>query len=81
MMNSILGRVSKIVRSNFYKQAADKECEDPYYLERFSCSDSHQHNWSKKELDYYANLEVAPGSSFSSIRASYRKLLKKYHPD
>lgn len=33
------------------------------------------------EEEYYANLELPYGSSFDEIKTSYRKLLKKYHPD
>lgn len=33
------------------------------------------------EVEYYANLELSYGASFDEIKASYRKLLKKYHPD
>jgi DnaJ-domain-containing protein 1 len=29
----------------------------------------------------YAALEVQPGSDFETIRKSYRRLMRKYHPD
>ena len=29
----------------------------------------------------YAALEVSPGSDFETVRRSYRRLLRKYHPD
>lgn len=35
----------------------------------------------KKEAEYFANLEVSPGANFPKIKASYRELMKKYHPD
>lgn len=31
--------------------------------------------------DYYATLEVSPSASLEVIRASYRALAKRYHPD
>lgn len=31
--------------------------------------------------DYYRILEVSPSASFEVIKASYRALAKKYHPD
>ncbi len=31
--------------------------------------------------DYYMILEVSPSASFEVIKASYRALAKKYHPD
>lgn len=33
------------------------------------------------EKQYYANLELAHGASFSQIKQQYRKLMKSYHPD
>ena len=39
-------------------------------------------NASDKTLrDYYANLEVPYGSDFETVKASYRRLMRKYHPD
>jgi DnaJ-domain-containing protein 1 len=44
-----------------------------------------QHTASSRETThdkaYYQALEVAPGASFDEIKASYKKLVKKYHPD
>ena len=31
--------------------------------------------------DYYRILEISPSASFEVIKASYRALAKKYHPD
>ncbi|MDO1445172.1 J domain-containing protein [Rhodocytophaga aerolata] len=36
---------------------------------------------NKQENTYYRALEVTPGTSFDDIKASYKKLVKKYHPD
>ena len=33
------------------------------------------------EREYYANLELPFGSSFSAIKKNYRTLIHKYHPD
>ena len=33
------------------------------------------------EEKYLANLECQPGSSFAEIKAAYKRLIKKYHPD
>ena len=33
------------------------------------------------EKEYYAILELPQGSDFLKIKSSYKKLLKKYHPD
>ena len=29
----------------------------------------------------YAALEVSPGSDFETVRQSYRRMMRKYHPD
>jgi DnaJ-domain-containing protein 1 len=34
-----------------------------------------------KEASYFNALEVAPTASFTEIKASYKKLVKRYHPD
>lgn len=31
--------------------------------------------------EYYANLELLPGASYSEIKGAYRRLLRAYHPD
>lgn len=36
---------------------------------------------NRKEAEYYANLELKPGSGFAEIKAAYKELIKKYHPD
>jgi DnaJ-class molecular chaperone len=36
---------------------------------------------SAMEAEYYANLEIKSGSDFEQIKASYKNLIKKYHPD
>jgi DnaJ-domain-containing protein 1 len=37
---------------------------------------------SEKTLrDYYANLEVPYGSDLETVKKSYRRLMKEYHPD
>lgn len=44
-------------------------------------SNSKSTQYSNQEEQYYANLELAPGSSFEEIKKSYKRLLKQYHPD
>ena len=35
----------------------------------------------KERLKWHKTLEVEPGADFETIRKSYRRLLKQYHPD
>jgi len=34
-----------------------------------------------EEAGYYANLELKGGAGFAEIKAAYKRLIKKYHPD
>ena len=36
---------------------------------------------TSQEQEYYANLELEDGASFTDIKIAYKNLLKKYHPD
>ncbi len=35
----------------------------------------------KQLLQYYANLELAPGASLHDVKQAYKALVKRYHPD
>jgi DnaJ-domain-containing protein 1 len=35
----------------------------------------------RKEAEYYANLELKPGTGFTEVKVAYKQLMKKYHPD
>tara|TARA_B100000686_G_C16211576_1_gene675702 strand:- start:248 stop:616 length:369 start_codon:yes stop_codon:yes gene_type:complete len=38
--------------------------------------------WTPDSLaQYYANLEIPPGSSLEETRSAWKRMLKKYHPD
>lgn len=37
--------------------------------------------FNTKEISYYQTLELEPGASFEQVKESYRRLMKKYHPD
>jgi DnaJ-domain-containing protein 1 len=37
--------------------------------------------YSAEELSYYQALEVQPGATFEQIKAAYKTMVKKYHPD
>ncbi|MDA0690660.1 MAG: DnaJ domain-containing protein [Nitrospinae bacterium] len=32
-------------------------------------------------IQYYANLEIQPGSNRTAVKSAWKRLLKKYHPD
>jgi DnaJ-domain-containing protein 1 len=41
----------------------------------------HQSATSREDTEHYANLELRPGATFEQIKASYKRLVKQYHPD
>lgn len=36
---------------------------------------------AKRLREIYATLEVKPGATFDEVKSSYRRLMRKYHPD
>lgn len=62
----------------FYKDRFDKEYENRKFKDNQS---NYEEKKNSLEEEYYANLELSYGSSFSEVKKSYRKLLKIYHPD
>lgn len=53
-----------------YKHAASGDDDDKVYSSEM-----------EREVAYYANLELNYGASFDQIKASYKRLMKRYHPD
>ena len=87
---SFLGRLTRIIKSNLNfgsSEISDISIEEinKHYDEiinddRNDVPDEiRPENTIEKE--YYAILELPQGADFSKIKSSYKKLLKKYHPD
>ncbi len=53
--------------SRFYEQAYREQKDEPFVDEKLA--------------GYYANLEVPYGSDLETVRAAWKKLVRKYHPD
>lgn len=74
-------RIKNIIKSNINHKEDDyidiNSYEDLYYND----SKNVPNNENKLEAKYYRILELDYGSDFESIKKSYKKLLKKYHPD
>ena len=32
-------------------------------------------------IQYYANLEISPGSDREAVKSAWKRMMKKYHPD
>jgi DnaJ-domain-containing protein 1 len=86
-------RLIRIIQSNLPHQEAyaDKSQQESYSYQTTDNGYHAQQKQSKtaappsaipgKETAYYEALEVAPAASFAEIKAAYKKLVKKYHPD
>jgi len=80
---SIFKRIVNIIKSNInYKESDVRDNIDINSYEDFYYEDTEPiHSSNSQEEDYYKILELDRGADFKQIRQSYRKLLKKYHPD
>ncbi len=80
---SIFKRLGKIIRSELGGRLETKRArpyEKTYYDEKTNI-EVDDRSFNKEEREYYANLELSDGATFDDIKKSYRRLLKKYHPD
>ena len=90
---SLYERIKNIIRSNLnfsgeYK--IDEDFEDSVLNsdDNFDKAEEfkEENNFTPKhtptkEEEYYAILELEYGADFTKIKSSYKRLLKKYHPD
>ncbi len=79
---SFFKRIGNIIKSNINHNDEEinidiNSYDEIYYSDSKFISDEE----NKLEKKYYKILELEYGSDFSSIKKSYKKLLKKYHPD
>lgn len=81
---NLFNRIKNIIKSNLYHSTDEiqpdvdiSSYEDVYYED--SNNLSHKNNPLEKK--YYKILELEYGEDFDKIKKSYKKLLKKYHPD
>ncbi len=89
-------RIKNIIRSNinskqsFYNNDSYSDTnfenfsgnfEDSDIDEQIKSSLKPESSADSLEREYYANLELPYGADFNEIKTSYKRLLKKYHPD
>lgn len=76
-LNELLDRVSQ-----FEQQGGFRKIVEPIAEELGVDTGTTQADSAEKTLkDYYANLEVPYGSDMKTVKESYRRLMRKYHPD
>ncbi|MBN1961169.1 MAG: DnaJ domain-containing protein [Deltaproteobacteria bacterium] len=92
---NILSRLYNVVRSNLNRSIEDADFVEDMHYDNVQTGDAvddrNSHNSGTNNLDagkskniadkYYANLELAKGATYTEIKAAYRRLLRKYHPD
>jgi DnaJ-domain-containing protein 1 len=84
----LFNRFIRIIKSNLHtRQSKAGEAGETGGTRAHSHSGNREQQYTDnstahaKEKSYYDALEVKPGASFEEIKASYKKLVKKYHPD
>ncbi len=89
-LNDMLDRVAEFERQGGFKSVLDDflEGKTPELGEPPPDEDVRPEDWepprSEEEKtieDYYANLEVPYGADKQEVKESYRRLMKRYHPD
>jgi DnaJ-domain-containing protein 1 len=85
-------KLVRIIRSNMLSAKDSKISPASSYEEYTSSGYSRQETGQKKqsppnaevsfkEKQYYQALEIIPPATFEQIKAAYKKLVRKYHPD
>ena len=89
-LNDMLDRVAEFEDRGGFKTVLDDflEGREPELGPAPDEEPEPDRNWTpprsedeKTIRDYYANLEVPYGADKESVKKSYRRLMKKYHPD
>ena len=82
---SVFQRVGKVISSHIRDIANRNSKEDQSFTKHYEyqqATDHSSHNQTdERESQYRANLEVNTKTNIKGIRASYKTLMKKYHPD
>jgi len=75
-LNELLDRVS-----DFEEHGGFRRIVEPI-VEELGIDAPEPHPRGEKSIrEYYANLEVPYGSDLETVKESYRRLMRKYHPD
>ena len=86
-MASVLERVWRLLRADLEARLKRLERREARRASRGGSNREHQANAPRRpaadpELaGYYSNLEVAYGSDLETVRESWRRLVRQYHPD
>lgn len=78
-LNGLLDRIREIDDRGGIKTILEQGLNEGF--ETIGQSPQRTKKQEKTIRDYYANLEVEFGADLDTVKASYRKLMRKYHPD
>ncbi|MCG8604032.1 J domain-containing protein [bacterium] len=84
---SLASRIYRILRANLPEQRSPEDDEGFTSKPDFGGKGQRTHDGNTSETQdpelarYYANLEVSYGSDLKTVRESWKRLLRKYHPD
>ncbi|KAA3616007.1 MAG: hypothetical protein DWQ05_09620 [Calditrichaeota bacterium] len=90
MAHSLFERLARIARAemdNLHKGKEKQKSQQSFDETQtdsgeFSTGGQKQKTRSDSRLlQYYANLEIPPGSDLESVRKAWKKMVRKYHPD
>lgn len=77
-LNEVLDRVSDFESDGGFRKFVDPLADEL----GFDSRPAPPKNGGQKTIkEYYANLEVPMGSDLETVKESYRRLMRKYHPD
>ncbi len=78
-LNDIVDRVNQFEEQGGFRRIVEPIAEDLGWEE--IGAPAPRRKGEKTIRDYYANLEVPYGSDLETVKESYRRLMRKYHPD
>jgi DnaJ-domain-containing protein 1 len=79
-LNDLVDRVNEFEQQGGFRRIVEPIAEEMGW-EEIGASRPRTRSGEKTIRDYYANLEVPFGSDLDTVKESYRRLMRKYHPD
>lgn len=77
-LNELLDRVTEFEQQGGFRRIVEPLVEELGFDDP---SPPPSRSGEKTLREYYANLEVPYGSDLDTVKESYRRLMRKYHPD
>lgn len=87
----MIKRLIDIARANLNhfvdKKAGEKASDDSINETAFGFDESESRKTRRPVqaqdplAQYYANLEISPGSDREAVKSAWKRMMKKYHPD